>query len=81
LEQYALAQEIGFAPAEHLALDQFESVNVPLYLAGAPLGAEPGHDGTPVPSESGGESPQFRKGARLGVSDPRFELLRGRNER
>ena len=73
-QQYSFAQQIEVRSAEHLALDQLDSIYIPFHGAGTPVHGEASVYGQPVVAEVAAETAQLRWTRGLHVPDPLFEL-------
>ncbi len=75
-QEEASGEEIEPCPAEHLALQQLQAVDVPFDGALTPRQRDGGLDGGQVRPEPSGEAPEGRQSALGGTRQPWFELGR-----
>jgi hypothetical protein len=68
-------QQIKARPSVHLALDELYSVNLPLYLPGAPFMLDRGHNRLVVSSQSPGKVFHLGHFAALRGNEPSIELF------
>ena len=66
-------QQIELGPAEHLALEQLQAVDVPFDRPLTPRQCHRGLDGSQVCPEPSGKTPEGREGARGGACQPQIE--------
>ncbi len=72
-EEEASGQQIEAGPAEHLALEQLQAVDLPFNGALAPGQRHPGPDSGIILPQSFGKAPEGREGARGGACQPRIK--------
>jgi hypothetical protein len=75
-QEQASGQQIEAGPAEHLALEQLQTINVPFDRSLTPRERDPGLDGGTVRLAPSGETPEGRQGTGGGTSQPWIELSR-----
>src|SRR5215213_11603061 len=73
--QDALAQQIEARPSVHLALDELQPVNLPLYLPAAPFVFKRGRNRLVVSSQSPGKAFKLGHFAAFRAIEPSIEFL------